>query len=85
MKLTFEQIRSITTGAVSLEQEEYGIRVYRFNEEQRSLFQRRIRLLAEKMQSAAGIQFFFRTIMHPRLTALTLCTLFIISCHPPAP
>jgi lysophospholipase L1-like esterase len=61
MKLTFEQIRSITTGAVSLEQEEYGIRVYRFNEEQRSLFQRRIRLLAEKMQSAAGIQFFFRT------------------------
>ena len=61
MQLTFEQIKSITTGAVSIEQEENGIRFYRFNREQRALFQPRVRFLAEKMLSAAGIQFSFRT------------------------
>ena len=61
MQLTFEQIQSITTGAVSLEQEENGIRFYRFNRKQRTLFQPRVRFLAEKMLSAAGSQFSFRT------------------------
>ena len=61
MKLTFTQIKSITTGAVSIEQEENGIRFYRFNEEQRKLHQPRVRLLEEKMLSSAGIQLFFRT------------------------
>lgn len=61
MQLTFAQIRSITTGAVSLEQEENGIRFYRFNQEQRALFQPRVTYLAEKMLSAAGIQLSFRT------------------------
>ena len=61
MQLTFEQIKAITAGAVSVEQEETGIRFYRFNREQRALYQPRVRLLAEKMLSAAGIQFFFRT------------------------
>ena len=61
MQLNFEQIRSITTGAVSIEQEAAGIRFYRFNREQRALYQPRVRLLAEKMLSAAGIQFSFRT------------------------
>lgn len=61
MLLNFEQIRSITTGAVSLEQEENGIRFYRFNREQRTLYQPRVRFLEEKMLSTAGIQFSFRT------------------------
>lgn len=61
MQLTYEQIRSITTGAVSIEQEENGIRFYRFNREQRTLYQPRVRFLEEKMLSAAGIQLSFRT------------------------
>ena len=61
MQLTFEQIKAITTGAVDIEQEERGIRFYRFNREQRTLYQPRVRLLAEKMLSSAGIQLSFRT------------------------
>lgn len=61
MQLTFEQIKSITAGAVSIEQEDNGIRFYRFNQEQRSLYQRRVRYLEEKMCSTAGIQLFFQT------------------------
>ena len=61
MQLTFEQIKAITTGAVDIEQEETGIRFYRFNREQRDLYQPRVRLLAEKMLSSAGIQLSFRT------------------------
>lgn len=61
MLLNFEQIRSITTGAVSLEQEENGIRFYRFNREQQAFSQPRVRFMAEKMCSTAGIQFSFRT------------------------
>ncbi|MBR4863931.1 MAG: SGNH/GDSL hydrolase family protein [Oscillospiraceae bacterium] len=61
MQLTYEQIKSITTGAVCIEQEENGIRFYRFNREQQTLYQPRIRLLEEKMLSTAGIQMFFKT------------------------
>ena len=61
MQLTLEQIKSITTGAVDIEPEENGIRFYRFNREQRTLHQPRVRFLAEKMLSTAGIQLFFRT------------------------
>jgi lysophospholipase L1-like esterase len=61
MNLTYEQIQSITTGAVALEQEENGIRFYRFNREQQLLHQPRVRLLPEKMLSTAGIQLSFRT------------------------
>ena len=61
MKLTFDQIKAITTGAVSIEQEENGILFYRFNPEQRVLFQPRVRFLEEKMLSTAGIQLFFQT------------------------
>lgn len=61
MKLTLEQIKSVTTGAVTIEQEEKGIRFYRFNPAQRALHQPRVRLLEEKLQSAAGIQLSFRT------------------------
>lgn len=61
MQLTLEQIKAITTGAVDIEPEENGIRFYRFNREQRTLHQPRVRFLAEKMLSTAGIQLFFRT------------------------
>lgn len=61
MRLTFEQIKAITTGAVSIEQEETGIRFYRFNREQRTLSQPRVRFMEEKLRSVAGIQLFFRT------------------------
>ena len=61
MKLTLEQLQAITTGAVSLEQEEKGVRFFRFNQEQRELRQPRVTYPAEKMYSTAGIQFFFRT------------------------
>ena len=61
MKLTFEQVKAITTGAVSIEKEDSGIRFYRFNQEQRSVYQRRVRYLEEKLRSTAGIQLFFQT------------------------
>ena len=61
MQLTFEQIKSITTGAVAIEQEEKGIRFYRFNQEQRTLHQPRVTFWDEKLLSSAGIQLFFRT------------------------
>ena len=61
MQLTFEQIKAITTGAVSIEQEENGIRFYRFNQEQRALHQRRVRFLEEKKLATAGIQLYFQT------------------------
>ena len=44
MQLCFNQISAITTGAVSIEQEETGIRFYRFNREQRALRQPRVQL-----------------------------------------
>lgn len=61
MKLTLEEFQAITTGAVALEQEEKGVRFFRFNQEQRELRQPRVTYPAEKMYSTAGIQFFFRT------------------------
>ena len=39
MKLTYEQIRSVTTGAVSVAREDDGIHFYRFNQEQLALDQ----------------------------------------------
>lgn len=61
MQLTFEQIKTITTGAVDIEKEENGIRFYRFNREQRALRQPRVTFPEEKPLSTAGIQFSFRT------------------------
>jgi len=61
MKLTLEQLETITAGAVSVEQEENGVRFYRFTREQRTLHQPRVRVMEEKLRSTAGIQLFFRT------------------------
>lgn len=61
MKLTLDQIRSVTTGAVSVTQESDGIHFYRFTSEQMTLCQPHIGLYAEKLTSCAGIRLSFRT------------------------
>ena len=61
MKLTFEQIKSITTGAVSVAQENDGIHFYRFTSDQASLRQPRVRLFEQKVTSSAGVRLCFRT------------------------
>ena len=48
MKLTLEQLRAITTGAVEITREETGVRFFRFNQEQRELRQPRVTYPAEK-------------------------------------
>ena len=38
MKLNFEQIKAISTGAVRFEEDESGIKFYRFTEEQEKFY-----------------------------------------------
>lgn len=61
MELTLEQIRSITSGAVSVEQTEGGIRFYRFTKEQLAIYPKRREALVLKSLSASGIKFCFET------------------------
>lgn len=61
MKLTLEQIRSVTTGAVTVEQEPDGIHFYRFNKEQMACYQGQIVVLEQKILATAGIKLSFRT------------------------
>ena len=66
MKLTFEQIRSVTTGAVSVEQEEDGLHFFRFNQEQRACDketcrQTQVTAFKKKLLATAGIKLSFRT------------------------
>ena len=61
MNLTFEQIKSITTGAVSVTQESDGFHFYRFTQEQAPLRQPRVRKFEEKITSSAGVRLSFRT------------------------
>ena len=61
MNLTIEQIKSITTGAVSVAQESDGIHFYRFTPEQAPLRQPRVRMFDEKITSSAGVRLSFRT------------------------
>jgi lysophospholipase L1-like esterase len=61
MNLTFEQIKSITTGAVSVTQESDGIHFYRFTQEQAPLRQPKIRMFEQKVTSSAGVRLCFRT------------------------
>lgn len=61
MKLTLEQIRSITTGAVTVEQAEDGFHFYRFTPEQMNLCQPHVRLYDQKLLVTAGVRFSFRT------------------------
>lgn len=61
MKLSFEQIKSITTGVVRMTQEEDGIHFFRFTEEQMSLTQPRVRFIDRKVLASAGVRLSFRT------------------------
>lgn len=61
MQLNFEQIRSVTLGAVRFEQSDEGIRFYRFTPEQHQLYSEKTVGLFEKSQATAGVKFCFRT------------------------
>ena len=61
MNLTFEQIKSITTGAVSVEQQGDGVHFYRFTPEQAPLRQPKVSLFAQKITSSAGVRLCFHT------------------------
>lgn len=61
MNLSFEQIKSITTGAVAVEQESDGIHFYRFTPEQAPLRQPRVSLFEQKVTASAGVRLSFRT------------------------
>ena len=61
MQLSYETIKSITTGAVSVEQTDAGIRFYRFTAEQREIYAGRREALQLKSQATAGVKFCFET------------------------
>ena len=66
MKLTFEQICSVTIGAVDVKQEADGIHFFRFNQEQRTydkVTYRQTQVVAfkKKLLATAGIKLSFRT------------------------
>lgn len=61
MVLTFEQIKSATTGAVSVEQEKDGIHFFRFTREQMTLCQPHVHLFERKLLAAAGVRLRFHT------------------------
>lgn len=65
MKLSLEQIRSITTGAVRVEKENSKIRFYRFTEEQTVLYEKisneQDRKFNERCNATAGTRLRFRT------------------------
>lgn len=61
MNLTFDQVRSVTLGAVQLEQGGDGIRFFRFTPEQMTLVQPGVSQYKEKTLASAGIRLSFRT------------------------
>ena len=61
MKLTFEQIKSITTGAVCVEKEDDKIRFHRFTEQQEILYGKGGKTFNVRCAASAGIRFRFKT------------------------
>ena len=61
MQLTFEQIRSLTTGAVRIQEENDGIHFYRFTKEQEDMFLPRDQKFYNKTFSTPGIRLRFLT------------------------
>lgn len=61
MKLTFEQIRAISTGAVRFEEDDNGIRLYRFTKEQEKLYEEADVEFYNRSQATAGVKLAFRT------------------------
>ncbi len=61
MKLSFDQIKSITTGAVRLQCDESGVSFYRFTQEQTERYKERNETFYRNNFSTAGIKLRFRT------------------------
>lgn len=61
MKLTLEQIKEITRGAVRIDKEQDGIHFRRFTKEQEALFLNVRTIFAAKSQATSGIRMEFRT------------------------
>ena len=61
MQLTFEQICTVTTGAVEISREADGIHFYRFTREQMTFSQPQIKNLEQKRISTAGVKLSFCT------------------------
>lgn len=61
MKLTLEQIKTITTGAVRFSEGEDGIRFYRFTQEQEDQYKQYRPGLWEKGLAPSGVKLCFRT------------------------
>lgn len=61
MKLNFEQIKSITTGAVHIEEENNGIAFFRFTKEQSELYRITNENFYNRVFATAGVRFMFKT------------------------
>lgn len=61
MKLNFEQIKAISTGAVRFEEDEHGVRLYRFTKKQEQLYEERNIEFYDRSQSTAGVKLSFKT------------------------
>ena len=61
MKLSFNQIKDITLGAVRITQEEDGFHFYRFTAEQEEIYKARSDKFYKKTFSTSGIQLSFKT------------------------
>lgn len=61
MKLNFEQIKAISTGAVRFEEDESGIKFYRFTEEQEKLYEETDVEFYNRSQATAGVKLAFKT------------------------
>ena len=61
MKLNFEQIKAISTGAVRFEEDENGVRLYRFTKQQEQLYKETNIEFYNRSQSTAGVKFAFKT------------------------
>lgn len=74
MKLNFEQIKAISTGAVRFEENEEGIKLYRYTREQEKLYKDTNIEFYYKSQQTAGVKLVFRT----NSTSLRLKTKIIL-------
>lgn len=61
MKLSFEKIKEIATGAVRIEEENNSVRLYRFTKEQEELYRTTDEAFYNKTFSTAGIKLLFKT------------------------
>ena len=61
MKLSYEQIRSISLGTVRTMETENGVRLYRFTEEQEEIYRQANADFYKKTFSSAGMKMYFET------------------------